>query len=169
MQLPPEQERFKSNAIQLTKALQTGLQKLKDQGYHVDLSMVMIASALIGGVEPHDLIKGFINNSHGKCWNKIKERDEDFFVMNAGSIFSQLPGDSVNLFKDLFLTKDTSGKSVISQNLKDEVWSLFDAMIKIAIKYIHKNRKMINNEYTESFYDDVDLSHHALIWKCTLI
>ena len=169
MQLPPEQERFKSNAIQLTKALQTGLQKLKNEGYNVDLTMVMVASALIVGVDAHDLIQGFIETSHFKCWDKIRARDEDFFVENAGSIFAKLPGESVNLFKDLFLTKNADGISVISQKLKNEVWSLFDAMIKIAIKYVHKHRKMIDEKYTEPFYDNVDLEHHALIWQCKLL
>lgn len=166
MQQPAEEERFKSNAIVMTKALQTGLQKLKNEGYEVDLTVVTMASALIVGFQPHYLITEFIKNSHMKCWDKIKERDEKFFVENVSTIFEYLPMDSVNLFKDLFLTKDIHGQNVISQKLKNEIWSLFDAMIKISIKYIHKHRKMVDGRYTVSFFDDVDLEHHITNWQC---
>ena len=168
MHQPPEEERFKSNAIVMTKALQTGLQKLKHDGYDVDLTVVTFAAALIGGFQPHALITGFISKSHVKCWDKIKERDETFFVENVASIFEHLPMDSVNLFKDLYLTKDKMGQNVISQKLKNEIWSLFDAMIKISIKYIHKHREMVDGRYTKSFFDDVNLPHHIQNWQCKL-
>ena len=168
MHQPPEEERFKSNAIVMTKALQTGLQKLKNDGYEVDLTIVNIAAALIVEFNPHSLITGFITKSHLKCWDKIKERDEKFFVENVASIFEYLPMNSVTLFKDLFLTKDINGQNVISQKLKNEIWSLFDAMIKISIKYIHKHRQMVDGKYTVSFFDDVDLPHHITNWQCKL-
>lgn len=168
MHRPPEEERFKSNAIVMTKALQMGLQKLKSEGYNVDLTVVNMASALIAGFDAHFLIKNFIAKSHLKCWDKIKERDEVFFIANVATIFEHLPMDSVNLFKDLFLTKDANGQNVVSQKLKDEIWKLFDAMIKISIQYIHKHRMMVNGQYTISFYDDVDIPHHADIWQCKL-
>ena len=166
MHQPPEEERFKQNAIVMTKALQTGLQKLKNEGHNVDLTVVTMASALVVGFDSHYLIREFIKKSHAKCWDKINARDEDFFVENAASIFEYLPNDNVNLFKDLYLTKDIHGNNVVAQSLKNQIWSLFDAMIKISIKYIHKHRKMVDGCYTEPFFDDVNIDHHINVWQC---
>ncbi len=168
MQRPPEEERFKSNAIVMTQALQNGLQKLHQDGYPVDLTVVTLAAAIINGFKSHDLINGFIKKSHLECWDKIKNRDEDYFVNNVSTIFEQLPMQSVNLFKDLFLTKDSHGVSVVSESLKTQIWCLFDAMIKISIQYIHKHREMVDGKYTKSFFDDVDVEHHAKVWQCRL-
>ena len=119
------------------------------------------------------LIQGFIENSHEKCWDSIKNRDEQFFVENAGNIFKYLPNDKVNLFKDLFITKDKYGNSVVSIELKNQLWKLFDAMIKISIKYIHKNRGPCLMEngipaYKISFFPTVDVSYHAKNWQVIL-
>ena len=122
------------------------------------------------------LIEGFIVNSHKLCWDSIKKRDEDFFVKNAGEIFKYLPMDKVDLFKDLFQTKDQNGNCVIEKELKDQLWRLFDVMVKISIKYVHKGRapfstvkgKETISKYTVSFYDDVDINHHSKVWEVAL-
>lgn len=165
--LPPEEVRFKNNAVIMTKALHTGLNKLKQEGYDVDVGIIAMASALIEGFQPQVLINGFITNAH-LFWDKIHERNDDFFIHNASSIFEYLPTDSVNVFKDLYLTKNAKGESVISKKLKDEIWDLFDAMIKISIKYIHKHRKMVNGVYTQEFFQVVPLDHHINVWKVKL-
>jgi hypothetical protein len=84
--------------------------------------------------------------------------------------------NKVNLFVDLFTTKDQNGNFVISDDLKDEIWTILQAMVKISIKYVHKMRTpqcvIINNNieniYTSSFFDDIDLNKHCKVWNITI-
>jgi hypothetical protein len=164
--LPSEEIRFAKNATVIGQAINTCVNKLQQQGYKtVDPMILTIGLSIIesqGKNDPHAMIKLFIKNSHESCWDKIKERDEHYFVHNVSKIFSALPPDTVNIFKDLFLTVDNNGVSVISQKLKDEIWGLLDAMIKISIKYINKHRHNSND------YENVKLEHHAKVWTVVL-
>lgn len=178
MSVAPEEERFAKNTTILAQAIQECIQKLYNAGYKtVDPSLVALAVSLISAFDKRHLIQGFIDNSHEYCWDQVKDRSEDFFVENASDVFKHLPMDKVNLFKDLFTTKDPQGVSVISQSLKNQIWDLFGAMIKISIKYIHRDRDPYSyqNEngelvhtYGASFYDEVDLHRHAKVWEVKL-
>jgi len=177
MSIAPEEERFAKNVGIMSQLILDGTRKLYDAGYKtVDPSTIALATTIISTFDKHHLIRGFIENSHEKCWDKMKERDEVFFVENANSIFKFLPMDKINLFKDLFLTKDKQGNSVIAPAVKKQVWELFDAMIKISIKYIHKHRSPYSystptgviNTYNTEFYEKVDLSRHSQVWNVKL-
>lgn len=175
--LPPEEERFSITTGQLADLIHESVSQLCNSGYKtVDPQLIQMVSQIIQCYDKKYLIEGFIENSHRLCWNSIHKRDEEFFVKNAGTIFQYLPMDKVDLFKDLFHTKDQNGNSVIQQNLKDQLWRLFEVMVKISIKYVHKNRMpySINNgketisKYSVQFFEDVDINHHAALWKIAL-
>ena len=177
--LKPEEERFSDTTIQLSKAIHYNVTNLYNLGYKtVEPGTVLLISKGIEFFDKHQLIMGFITNSHSLCWEKINQRDENFFVENANDIFQHIPSgtDQINLFKDLFTTKDEKGVSIINQDNKDQIWKLFDAMIKISIKYIHRHRSPFSQKgnetiecfYDRSFFDDVDLKKHSTMWKVTL-
>jgi hypothetical protein len=177
MNAAPEEERFAKNTTIMATAVHESIQRLYDAGYKtINPIMVGAIVSIISAFDKHYLIQGFIINSHTNCWDCIKKRDEVFFVENASDIFCYLPAQKVNLFKDLFLTKDPKGNPVIPQSLKNQLWDLFDAMIKISIKYIHKRRapflysspEGIVNSYGSQFFDEVDLSHHSTVWNVKL-
>ena len=137
MSQPPEEDRFSRNATIMAQAVQEGVQNLYDAGYQtVSPVIVSVVAAVISSFDKKVLIEGFIDNSYRQCWEKIRLRDEVFFVENASQVFQYLPVDKVNLFKDLFTTKDKNGNSVVPEDIKDQVWNLFDSMIKISIKYV---------------------------------
>jgi hypothetical protein len=177
MNVPPEEERFARNANIMAQLVHETVVQLNQAGYRtISPDLVSLAATIISGIEKHSLIQGFIGSSHHKCWDRIKVRDELFFVENASDIFSILPIEKVNLFKDLFLTTDANGNSVMPRALKDQLWDLFDTMVKISIKYVHKGRNPysyatpegVANAYAVSFMDDVDMAHHAPIWHIEL-
>ena len=177
MRAVPEEERFARNATIMVEAIQESVKRVYDQGIRtVNPLMITLIASLISSFDKNHLIQGFIENSHDKCWDCIKRRDENFFIDNAGDIFKYLPADKVNLFKDLYLAKDANGNSVVSQSLKDQIWSLFDAMIKISIKYIHKGRSPYSyasqdgliNAYGSEFFGEVDIGRHSHIWGVIL-
>jgi hypothetical protein len=164
--LPSEEIRFANNVSVMGQAISTGINKLHKEGYKViDPITVVFALSVIeshGKENPHDLIDKFISRSHEECWDKIKERDEKYFIENMSNIFNMIPQDSVNIFKDLFTTVDKNGCSVIPIQLKEEIWNLFDALIKISIKYIYKQNKH-NNKYSH-----IDLDRHCHVWSIKL-
>lgn len=177
MSIAPEEERFARNTTIMAQAIHETITKLYNAGYKtVNPMMVEIAVGVISKFDKNYLIQGFISNSHELCWDAINNRNEQYIVANASNIFKYLPTDKVNLFKDLFETKDENGNSVVSQSMKEQLWDLFDAMVKISIKYIHKRRKpyaymhdgQLCNAYGESFFDDVDIAHHVDVWKVNL-
>jgi hypothetical protein len=165
--IPPEEERFLKNTIELIKAVHHGVKNLYDKGYKViDPKTIELAICVISSknFDKHYLITKFIEKSHQECWTKIKQRDEHYFINNAHRIFEDLPAASsfVDMFKDLYLTTDKNGKGIIDDSLKDDIWNLFDAMIKISIRYVHKNRD--NN----NLFDAVDLQNHVNTWQIKL-
>lgn len=175
--IAPEEERFAKNANILAQAIHESLTKLYNSGHKtIDPTIVQMAAALISAFDKHYLIQGFIQNSHDKCWLYIKDKNEEFFLKNSSEIFKYLPMDRVNLFVDLFTTRDKNGIFIISDDLKDEIWGLLQAMVKIAIKYIHRMRSpkciiqnnVQNNTYDAQFFDEVDLEKHAKSWNINL-
>lgn len=175
--IPPEEERFAMNVNIMVQAIHESVQRLWDAGNHeLNPGLIQLASAVISQYDKHDLIQGFIKNSHELCWNLIKTRDENFFIKNASEVFKSLPIDKVNLFRNVFLMKDTAGKSVVPDSLKAQLWDLFDAMVKISIKYVHNNRGAysVNTEsgpvkkYNRPFFPEVDILAHATVWKMNL-
>lgn len=177
MQTPPEEERFQKNAVVLGNLVQKCVEDLNKAGHNsISPMTVQFATTLIGSFDKGFLIQGFIENSHKECWDQIKRRDEDFFVKNAGEIFKMLPTERVNLFRDVFLIRNADGKSVVPHESKSQLWDLFDALIKISIKYIHRNRQpysqnvngQLKQGYYASFFDEVDIEYHSDVWKVKL-
>jgi len=175
--IKPEEERFADTAAQLSKAIHYNITNLYNLGYKtIDPNVILLISNAILFYDKHQLIQGFITNSHIQCWDKIRDRDQQFFVDNAADIFKYLPSGEVNLFKDLFTTKDQNGNEIVDNDIKIQIWRLFDAMVKISIKYIHKNRAPFSqkendvtiNYYDRIFFDDVDIKKHSDLWKVTL-
>jgi hypothetical protein len=161
----------------MANAVLEAIQKLHDQGYQtVNPMLVRLASTVMAGFDKDFLIQGFIENAHYECWDMIKRRDEEYFKEHASEVFQHLPMDKVNLFKDLFDQKDKSGKSVVPDSLKNQIWDLFDSMIKICIKYVHKKRSPFSygteqgivNEYQYDFLEAVDVPRHSKTWGVKL-
>jgi len=151
---PPEEERFIKNALQLLKAVHYGISKLYERGYKsVNPTTLAMFIALLGAddIDKHDIIRKFIGKSH-LHWDKMKERDEDFFIHNAAHVFD-LPPNAVNAVKDLYLTKDEKG-DILTQEFKNDIWALLDAMIRCAIQYVYKNQGFTN----------VNVKHHIKVW-----
>ena len=137
---PPEEERFIKNALQLLKAVHYGIAKLYEQGYkNVNPNTLAMFIAVLGSdeLDKHDIIRKFIGKSH-LHWDKMKARDENFFIQNAAHLFD-FPTNAVDAVKNLYLTKDNQGKPIMTDEFKTDIWDLLDAMIRCAIQYVYKH------------------------------
>lgn len=174
--IAPEEERFAKNAVVMATAVHECITTLFNNGHtEINPAMSGLAISVIGGMDKDYLIKSFIEKSHASCWDEIKQRNEKFFINNASEIF-RLPIDQINLFKGIYTATDSKGNSLIPSSTKDQIWALFDAMVKISIKYIHKHRKPysisspegLRHLYGGEFMNDVNLSVHAKTWDIKL-
>lgn len=172
--LPTESERFSNNVRAAIEIIQDCLSELYslDPQNSVNPLLVKLAAAFLKTYDNDALITGFIRNSH-QFWDKIKIRDEAFFSENAGEVFKELPMDKVNVFKQVFTARKATGELVIKQVVRDQIWSLFEGMVRISIKYVHKNRDPYTSEgepcYGREFLKDVDVERHSGNWNLKLV
>lgn len=186
--IPPEEERFATNIKQMVILVSQLVDKVAGLGYNiVSPSVVSLAGELIFKMDKFRVINGFIFYSHIH-WDMIKARDRDFFTDHekAGSIFRDIPLNSVTPFRDLFTLKDIKGDLIIDNNDITSLWAFFDSLVKICIKYTHKRRLpfsikatdgTINHKYNDEKLNDfdksykldiVDVTHHAKNWEIKL-
>jgi hypothetical protein len=141
-QTPPEEERFITNVLDLTALVHELATICWDAGRKdINPQLVLFAENYLEGYDPVKLIDVFIEHSHPH-WEKIREHDEKFFIENAHVIFKQLPVDSsnINAFKVFFTAVDNKGNNIISDTDRDAIWTIFESLVKICLKYIHKVR-----------------------------
>lgn len=159
----PEEERFSLVTANMIEAVHYGVSSLHKKNLTtIDPDNIKFVGEFIKTLDNHFLIQEFIKKSH-MHWDKIKDRDESFFITHASEVFSFLPKTYISMFTDLFTAVDKEGKKVVGQNLKDDIWGIFDAMVKISIRYTHKRRTK-----EADFIKDVDVQTHATIWKLQL-
>jgi|DewCreStandDraft_4_1066084.scaffolds.fasta_scaffold10889_2 hypothetical protein len=173
MDCPPPEERFYQNMLGLSHLIYDLVDSAYKKEYRiVKPSLVELATTILSSYPKRKLIENFISYSH-EHWDEIRERKEKFFEEHAVSIFSDLPLNNVNAFRELFQLQDKNGEPVIKQEDRDAIWDFFQAFVKISIHYIHQNRQPTvvtdpdGNKvpvYTRKFFEEVDLERHANLW-----
>jgi len=174
--IPPE-DRFYKNILILSEILYNGFNELKNLGYtSLNPSMIDLVMNIISSFDKKYLITAFIKKSHEKFWDKIKLRDEEYFIENSHKIFDILPMKNLDVFKELYLSKDEKGNSIITDDQKDDIWNLLDALVKISIKFVHENRdpqSIVKDgktllKYNKEFLNDVNIEYHKKEWGLNL-
>lgn len=167
--VPKEEDRFYENVQTLSRAIQDCVQRINRAGYNsIKPEELALYTSVLTLVDRNDLIKGFIGRSPN-YWDLIHSKKEQFFLDNAGEMFSFLPIEKINAFKQIY---SADGK-VIPGQLKEQIWDLFHALIKICIKYVHRHRKPTMKDgkpvYAVSFFPEIDLDYHSQKWKVKLV
>lgn len=144
----PEEKRFSANVIRLCEHVHRVVSKYHNKGYtSIDPALILFGQVILTGMSETDLINAFIKYTP-MHWNKIKTRQRSFFIENANDIFKDFPTTHVDAFKTLFTIKipdEKKGESMrylITDDDEDTqaFWALFDSLVKITIKYIHRRR-----------------------------
>ena len=177
-QEPPEEERFLRNILDLTDLVHELSTIFWEAGCNdINPTLVAIARGYLAGYNSEDLINTFVRYSH-MYWDEIKDRSEDFFIDHANEIFMHLPikTDNINAFKILFTTVDENDEYLIIQEDRDAIWDIFDSLVKICIKYVHRIRgvalkstdKGIRPVYKKNIYPEIKVRKLARIWEIKL-
>lgn len=186
-QTPGEEERFKTNLLDLTALVHELSTICWDAGIKdVNPTLISLAESYLSGYDKKQLIEKFINNSYENpnaaededLWTKIYNRNENFFIDNAHVIFKHLPIDSsnINAFKVFFTAVDSDGKNIIIQEDRDAIWDIFGSLIKICIKYVHRERGITLVEtpngrrpkYTNKAFPNIKVREQSNLWDITL-
>lgn len=173
-QIPSCETRFKENSKYMAQYSGELLEKLYNEGLtQIDSTFVSFAVLFINSYESKKLIEDFIIFS-APYWDSILEKDEHFFDKNVYTVFSDYPIQTVDAFRSLFKGKKPDGSNFISQEVKDKIWATLQSLIKISIKYIHRERnpRKIDEEFIydnpNEFSEVGNLNNLSKKWKVDL-
>lgn len=175
---PPEEERFITNVLDLTALVHELSTICWDAGRKdINPTMVAFAENYLEGYDSVELIDVFIRNSY-MHWHQIKDRNEIFFIKNAHVIFKNLPIDTsnINAFKLFFTAKDNNGNDIIEEDDRLAIWNIFESLVKICIKYVHRVRgvklvstpKGLRPAYIKKSYPKIKVRELAKTWEIDL-
>jgi hypothetical protein len=152
--------RFHKNLVALGDLLYTLTLEITNKGYQtLNPTLVEFASSVIANYDKRFVIENFIVYSN-EYWDKIRERNEEFFRENAGNIFKGIPLHNVNAFRDIFTLKDERGEFLIDPVDKKTVWDFFFALIRISLHYLNENP-----EFHLKKVKDLDLVQESKKWN----
>lgn len=182
MNLPPE-ERFKKNLLVLFEIINEMYEDgINNEVIPNKLNVLPFIKLYIKKTSSDKLIKKFIRETY-KVWDKIKNKNDDYFKEEGFKLFSTIEENGLDAIKkdddfekDNDLSKSLSTEHVIifkellngkylyeeetififDDERKEDVWSLMHSFIKISLAYIHETRKMIkeNGGYQVPFMKD---------------
>ena len=168
MSLPPPEERFMGCIDDLISVVKDCLEHVQYRGYTIlSPALISLAGAAIQRYDNKFITETFIKYSY-LYWDEIRNHNETFFTEHSNEIFQELPLGNIDSFKKIFTLLDNDGNKVINQDYRDDIWAMFESLVKISINYIHKNRELINGTYKFEFYEYIDLNNEANKWKMTL-
>lgn len=163
--LPPEEDRFYSNSVDLAKNVVHIVKDTNKRGItNIAPGLLDFCMLYIGGYDKKAAIVNFVKSSYPH-WEQIRKKEVKFFAENAGSVFSQFPGGNVQAFGALYEAKDKEGKPALADATIETLWGYFHSLVKISIKFIYRERE--NKDYTEHF-GKINPEKEASLWSLDL-
>jgi hypothetical protein len=172
-----EYEKLHTNITTLSNLIHELIAKCFEAGYKdINPQLIGVASKYLDTFDKQKLMNIFIEHSY-KHWDKIKNREDSFFLEHAKEIFQYVPGsEHIESFKILYTAVDENGNRIIPQSDIDAIFSFFDSCIKICIKHIHKERnpylKKENGQliphYTNKYCTNIRVVHYAKLFNLKL-
>lgn len=175
---PPEEIQFSETLSGLISVVQDISERLSELGIEtINADLLKLAAALVHAYDnKHELVQSVIEYSY-EYWGKIKHKERNFFIENAGDIFSHLPSGHVQAFKKIFELKDEHGKYMVTEMEEEDLWAFFEALVRVSIRYVHRQRQPcltrtragITMEYKNpDFMSYIDLERNAKEWDLEL-
>ena len=158
-QMPPEEERFHANLVQLLQTVSKLAAYASSEGHDiVNPVFINIGITALQKLDKHELINAITLKSL-PYWTQIHKKNQTFFIENARTVFSLWEGSTVDPFKVLFTAKKkNSTDDLVSEPKKSVLWLTMHVMVKIMIKYAHKRKTV----------DSSILSEQIKLWEIAL-
>ena len=189
--LPSSCERFKLNLLTLFDIVNDMYEEGQDNGIiETRFNLLGLLKIVIKRTSGEYMLKRFIKRTH-EHWDKIYEKDEDYFrniglelfsmmqekgvdafkgeeeLSGDNSLVSSLSGDHIEKFKDLLSAKyvyDGEEIEIFDEERRSDVWKIMHSFVKIGLCYIHESRKQVDGKYTVEFFPEIKVRANADKW-----
>jgi hypothetical protein len=189
--LPAPCERFKLNLLTLFDIVNDMYEEGQENGVIESKFNILGLMKLFIKKTPSDyMLKRFITRTY-KHWDKIYDKDEDYFkdmglqlfsmmqdkgvdafkseeeIQGDNKLMSSLSGDHVATFKNLLsATYDYEGEEIdiFDDERKGDVWKIMHSFVKISLAYIHESRNKVDGKYTVEFFPEIKVKSSAEKW-----
>ena len=164
--------KFKENLVNLCSLIVDFYDYADKQGTNPPITkfVLMTGRSFFVGKTDDLLIDQFCQKSW-QYWDRIKSRDEEFFLKNAASIFAGIPDLFISQFVSL-ITMDYNGSRLISKETLDDMWAHLEAMVKISIRYVHERRtpKKVDSvmKYTVGYVPGLSIKKNVELFEVTI-
>jgi hypothetical protein len=176
--IPPPEDRFKMTLLSLSNIMLREIEKKRARGEKtIAKETLMFGLEMIKATKSDVIIGGFLTRSfdveNGKkrdLWDRVLEKDRDFFMQKSETLFGELSSGIVEGFKDLIRQGD------VDEKLMKTIWDHLSAMVKMSISYVHLSRKPqitstdngFKVDYTIDYRKEIDLHNEAKKWNFNL-
>lgn len=163
-----EEDRLLINIDILVELIMEGIKLMgNEQEFSANIQQLQLFKNITKMMPTKTIIDNFIKHSHLECWDLIKTKNESFFIENAKNVFKSVPAPTIEILKKMFTETDKYGNQIMDQNYRDNIWKVLHNMIKISLKYIHRERKLKfeTAKTYYNFFNDVDLLYHSQEWN----
>ena len=189
--LPVASERFKANLLTLFDIINDMYEEGQENGIiESKFNLLGLLKLFIKKTPSEYMLKRFIMRTY-KHWDKIYDKDEDYFkdmglqlfsmmqdkgvdafkseeeMQGDNKLMSSLSGDHVSTFKNLLsATYDYEGEEIdiFDDERKEDVWKIMHSFVKISLAYIHESRKPVGDKYTVEFFPEIKVKSSAEKW-----
>ena len=145
----PPIERFRGTIEDLLNWVEYLLKVLKKKSLsEIDPSIANFVRFFLGAISDENLVTGFMLRSYPH-WKEIEEKNQKFFLQSADDIFAELPKDKVRTFAMLVTVKDKAGQPGVPAEDLEEIWKMFQVLVKAGKDYFVEKRKTNPKYYPE--------------------
>lgn len=120
--------------------------------------MFSLAEAYLKSMDKVTLLRSFVKRTM-PYWKSIREKDSNFFIHNAESIFGEVKAvDLPGALKSIYTAVTSRGEPIIPYSDRDAIFNYFSSLIKISIKYLNENLQH------EDIPIDIDINRECQLW-----
>ena len=189
--LPSPDDRFKSNLITLLDIINDMFEEgMEHKIVSNNLNVFPLVKFFIKKTPGEYMIKRFIKRTHPH-WEKIRDRDLDYFreiglqlfntiqdkgletfkgeeeLSSNNKLVSSLSTDHFKDFKKLLeASYQYEGETidVFDKERENDVWMIMESFVKISLCYIHECRKEVEGKYTVEYFPQIPVKEKARDW-----
>lgn len=180
-------DRFKKNMIILLDIISEMFEEASENKIvESDTKLLTILKVIINSTNGDYMINNFIKKSN-PYWEKIRERNIDYFKNHGLSLFTSVKEKGLESFKEgdnnfvknlqdkhidnfktmLEATYNVNGKEVdiFDEERREDIWKIMESFVKISVSHIHNERKWENGKYSVEYFPEINIKENVDRWN----
>lgn len=181
-------DRFKKNMIILLDIISDMFCEGSENGIvETDNKLLSILKIIINSTDSDYMINNFIRKSH-PYWEKIREKDIDYFKNHGMELFTSVKEKGVDSYKEgidntfiknlkdkhvdnfkklLESTYTVNGEEVdiLDKERKEDIWKILNSFVRISISHIHRERNYKNGKYLTEYFPEIKIRENVEKWE----